>query len=181
MIKKSKGLKANYIDQTKFDISSFKGDLAEKASKIIPKMFKGIQKARRDYKREIKSPPTEIKKAPPEFWIEIIEKAKSLGIDLIGFAPIDENLIFEKDFVGGIECLYQNGIVLGMEMDFDAIKTAPNPPAGLESLRIYAELGTATNILTDFILILINLTCRYLKNRFCRRRLLPTSEGVEKD
>ncbi|HDZ17834.1 MAG TPA: epoxyqueuosine reductase [bacterium] len=151
MIKKSKGLKANYIDQTKFDISSFKGDLAEKASKIIPKMFKGIQKARRDYKREIKSPPTEIKKAPPEFWIEIIEKAKSLGIDLIGFAPIDENLIFEKDFVGGIECLYQNGIVLGMEMDFDAIKTAPNPPAGLESLRIYAELGTATNILTDFI------------------------------
>ncbi|KKN38422.1 hypothetical protein LCGC14_0753540 [marine sediment metagenome] len=151
LIKKSKGLKANYIDQTKFDISSFKGDLAEKASKIIPKMFKGIQKARRDYKREIKSPPTEIKKAPPEFWIEIIEKAKSLGIDLIGFAPIDENLIFEKDFVGGIECLYQNGIVLGMEMDFDAIKTAPNPPAGLESLRIYAELGTATNILTDFI------------------------------
>ncbi len=151
LIKKSKGLRANYIDQTKFNISTFKGDLAEKASKIIPKMFMGIQKARRDYREEMKNLPTEIQGAPSEFWIEIIEKAKSLGIDLIGFAPVDENLIFEKDYIGGIECLYKNGIVLGMEMDIDAINTAPNPPAGLESLRIYAELGEATNKLTDFI------------------------------
>ncbi len=151
LIKKSKGLKTNYIDQTKFDITSFKGALAEKASKIIPKMFKGIQKARRIFKIERKNPPTEIQKVPPEFWIELIEKAKSLGIDLIGFAPIDENFIFKKDYIGGIEYLYQNGIVLGMEMNFDAISTAPDPPAGLESLRIYAELGTATNNLTGFI------------------------------
>jgi len=151
LIKKSKGLKANYIDQTKFDISSFKGDLAEKASKIIPKMLMGIQKARRDYKEEIKSLPTEIQKAPPELWNEIVESATSFGIDLIGFTSIDENLIFENDYVGGIEFLYENGIVLGMEMDYDAINTAPDPPAGLESLRIYAELGEATNKLADFI------------------------------
>ena len=151
LIKKSKGLKANYIDQTKFDISSFKGDLAEKASKIIPKMFMGIQKARRDYKEEMKNPPTEIQKAPPEFWIEIIEKSKSIGINLIGFAPIDETLMFEKDFIGGVELLYENAIVLGMEMNYENISTAPDPPAGLESLRIYAELGEATNKLTDFI------------------------------
>ncbi len=151
VIKKSKGLKANFIDQTKFDISSFKGDLAEKASKIIPQMFMGIQKARRDYKREIKSLPTEIQKAPPKFWIEVFDKTKSLGIDLIGFAPIDEALMFEKDYIGGIELLYENAIVLGMKMDYDAINTAPDPPAGLESLRIYAELGEATNKLANFI------------------------------
>ncbi|MHA1986203.1 MAG: 4Fe-4S dicluster domain-containing protein [Promethearchaeota archaeon] len=151
MVKKSKGLKSNYIDQTKFDISSFKGDLAKKASNIIPKMFKGIQKARRDFKEEMKNPLTEIQKAPSGFWDEIMEKAKSLGIDLIGFAPIDESLIFEKDYIGGIEFLYENGIVLGMEMDYDAINWAPDPPAGLESLRIYAELGEATNKLADFI------------------------------
>ena len=147
----SKGLKTKFIDNTKFKISSFKGDLAKNASKIIPKMFKGIQKARRDYKNEIKDLPQEIKTAPEELWDEIIQMAKSLGIDLIGFAPIDENLIFENDYVGGIELLYENGIVLGMEMDYDAINTAPNPPAGLESLRIYAELGEATNKLTDFV------------------------------
>ena len=151
MIKKSKGLKAKFIDNTKFKISSFQEYLAEDASKIIPKMFNGIKKARRDYKNEIKDLPQEIKTAPEELWDEIIRRAKSLGIDLIGFAPIDENLIFENDHVGGIELLYENGIVLGMEMDYDAINTAPNPPAGLESLRIYAELGEATNQLADFI------------------------------
>ncbi|MHA1884085.1 MAG: 4Fe-4S dicluster domain-containing protein [Promethearchaeota archaeon] len=148
MLKKSKGLKTKYIDQTKFDISLFN---VEQASKIIPKMFKGIQKARSDYKKEIENPPQELAHASIKFWKEVIEKAESLGIDLIGFAPIDENLMFEKDYVGGIEYLYENGIVLGMEMDYDAINTAPDPPAGLESIRIYAELGDATNRLTDFI------------------------------
>lgn len=151
MIKKSKGLKGKFIDNTKFKISSFQEYLAEDASKIIPKMFKGIQKARRDYKNEIKDLPQEIKTAPEELWDDIIQRSESLGIDLIGFAPIDENLIFENDHIGGIELLYENGIVLGMEMDYDAINTAPNPPAGLESLRIYAELGEATNQLADFI------------------------------
>ncbi|MBY8989897.1 MAG: 4Fe-4S dicluster domain-containing protein [Candidatus Lokiarchaeota archaeon] len=151
MIKKSKGLKTKFIDNTKFKISAFKDDLAKRSMKIIPKMFKGIQKARRDYKEEIKDLPQELKTAPEEFWEEIVKEAKSLGIDLIGFAPIDENLIFEKDYTGSIELLYENGIVLGMEMDYDAISTAPNPPAGLESLRIYAELGEATNKLADFI------------------------------
>ncbi|MFX0082930.1 MAG: 4Fe-4S dicluster domain-containing protein [Candidatus Hodarchaeota archaeon] len=151
MIKKSKGLKAKFIDNTKFKISVFQDELAKDASQIIPKIFKGIQKARKDYREETKDLPQETKSAPEELWDEIIHMAESLGIDLIGFAPIEENLIFENDYVGGIELLYENGIVLGMEMDYDAINTAPNPPAGLESLRIYAELGEATNKLADFI------------------------------
>jgi len=151
MLKKSIGLKANVIEMTKFDISLYNGPLAEKAKKIIPKIFKSVQKARLDYKKEINDPPTKKKMAPIEFWDEIIDKAKSLGIDLIGFAPVDEKLIFENDYVGGIELLYENGIVLGMEMDYDAINTAPEPPAGLESFRIYAELGIAINELTVFI------------------------------
>jgi epoxyqueuosine reductase QueG len=151
LLKKSKGLKTKYIDQTKFDISLFKGNLTEKAIDIIPKMFKGIQKARSDYKKEIKNPPQGMDTTPEGFWDEVIEKSETLGIDLIGFAPVDETLMFEKDYVGGIEFLYENGIVLGMEMDYDAINTAPDPPAGLESLRIYAELGESTNELADFI------------------------------
>jgi len=45
----------------------------------------GIQKARRDYKSEAINPPQEIKRAPKELWIEIVEKLKSLGSELIGF------------------------------------------------------------------------------------------------
>ncbi|MFW9941560.1 MAG: hypothetical protein ACFFFT_11010 [Candidatus Thorarchaeota archaeon] len=59
MIKKSKGLKAKFIDNAKFKISAFQGYLAEDALKIIPKTFKGIQKARRDY-QEIKAAPEEL-------------------------------------------------------------------------------------------------------------------------
>jgi hypothetical protein len=59
--------------------------------------------------------------------------------------------MFEEDHVGGIEVLYENAIVLGMEMDYEAIDAAPEPPAGVESLNIYAELGEATNKLTNFI------------------------------
>jgi len=151
VLKRSKGLKSNVIDMTKFDISLFTGPLAEEAKKIIPRVFKSVQKARVIYKKEIKTPPNEISSAPKEFWEDVVKKAESLGIDLIGFAPVDENLIFKNDYVGGIEILYENAIVLGMEMDFKAIDNAPEPQAGLESLRIYAELGTATNTLTDFI------------------------------
>ncbi len=151
LLKKSKGLIANIIELNKFDISLFSGPLADKAKSIIPQIFKSVKKAKLDYKKEIKIPPGDTKFTPKEFWEEIIEKAKSLGIDLIGFAPVDENLMFQNDYVGGIDLLYENGIVLGMEMNYDAINTAPEPPAGLESLNIYAKLGIATNLLADFI------------------------------
>lgn len=151
LLKKSKGLIANVIEMNKFDISLFSGPLADKAKSIITKIFKSVKKARLDYKKEIKIHPSDTKFAPKEFWEELIEKTQSLGIDLIGFAPVDDNLIFKNDYVGGIELLYENGIVLGMEMNYDAINSAPEPPAGLESLRIYAELGITTNLLADFI------------------------------
>ena len=151
MLKKSKGLKSRLIEMNKFDIVNIEGPLSDKMKKIVPKVFKTIRKAISGYKREIAELPEEVQIAPKEFWEEVEEQAKNLGIDPIGFAPIDENLIFEEDHVGGIEVLYQNAIVLGMEMDYDAIETAPEFPAGVESMNIYAELGEATNKLTNFI------------------------------
>ncbi|NVM45478.1 MAG: hypothetical protein HWN79_11230 [Candidatus Lokiarchaeota archaeon] len=151
MLKKSKGLKSRLIELNKFDITNIEGSSSDKMKKIMPKVFKTVPKAISGYKREIAELPEEIQIAPKEFWNEVEEQAKNLGIDLIGFAPKDENLIFEEDHVGGIEVLYQNAIVLGMEMDYDAIETAPEFPAGAESMNIYAELGEATNKLTEFI------------------------------
>jgi len=151
LFKKSKGLKSRLIEMNKFDITNIEGPSSDKMKKIMPKVFKTVRKAISGYKREIAELPEEVQIAPKEFWNEVEEQAKSLGIDLIGFAPIDENLIFEEDHVGGIEVLYLNAIVLGMEMDYDAIETAPEFPAGVESMNIYAELGEVTNKLTDFI------------------------------
>lgn len=151
LLKKSKGLKSRLIELTKFDINDIKGSSSDDAKRIIPKVFKTVRKAISTYKKEIEDLPESVQSAPQEFWEELIIQAKILGIDLIGFAPIDEELMFENDYVGGIKILYENAIVLGMEMDYHAIDTAPDPPAGIESLNIYAELGEATNKLTDFI------------------------------
>jgi len=151
LLKKSKGLKSRLIELTKFDIKDIEGPSSEDAKRIIPKVFKTVRKAISTYKKEIEDLPESVQSAPQEFWEEIIVQAKKLGIDLVGFAPIDEDFMFENDDVGGIEVLYENAIVLGMEMDYEAIDTAPEPPAGIESLNIYAELGEATNKLTNFI------------------------------
>lgn len=151
MIKKTRGLGARLIEQNKFRIDSLKGELAKKIPLIISKMFKGIKLVKRIYKQELNSPLGDLKVASKDFWEDVIEKATKLGIDLIGFAPIDENLIFKWDHTCEIDSLYENGIVLGMEMDYEKIDTAPEPPAGYEALRIYAELGMATVELTNFI------------------------------
>ena len=151
MLKKSKGLKSRLIELTKFHIKDMEGSSSEDTKRIIPKVFKTIRKAISTYKKEIEGLPESVQSAPKEFWEELLVQAKILGIDLVGFAPIVEDFMFENDHVGGIEVLYENAIVLGMEMDYEAIETAPEPPAGIESLNIYAELGEATNKLTNFI------------------------------
>ncbi len=151
-LKRSKGLKTRFIDFNKFNMEPFKKEkMVVRAIIIFIKIAKGVKKARENYKKELATPPEKEALASQEFWDEVVKKAESLGIGLIGFAPVDENLIFEKDYIGKIEALYENGIVLGMEMDFDAIDVSPAAQAGLEATRVYAELGVATNRLADFI------------------------------
>jgi ferredoxin len=153
-MKKSKGLVQNFIDAMKFAMAFQNNPEASKLLiKHATKMNKGGVEAKKIHIKEVRSPSDDLKHAPAEFWDEVIENAKSLGIGLIGFAPVEENLIFKEDKINRIKntSLYDNAIVLGMEMDFDAIDTAPELTAGLEALRIYAELGDATNKLADFV------------------------------
>lgn len=151
-LKRSKGLKSKYIDLSQFNLDPFiERKMVTRSFRIFGRIISGVIKSRRDYRKELASPSRPPKPAPREFWNEVIARAESLGIGLVGFAPVDENLIFTSDFVGKMNRLYANGIVLGMEMDFTAIDSAPGPEAGLEAMRIYAELGVATNRLADFI------------------------------
>ena len=153
MLKRSKGLKSRIIEFTHFnrDLTILDEDSRLKLSIVMKKVMEHVNKARKNYRLEKKNFATENKFAPNEFWDEVIKKAHELGIGLIGFASVDENLIFEIDYVGGIDVLYENAIVLGMEMDYNNIEDAPDFLAAYESMRIYAELGEATNKLADFI------------------------------
>ena len=150
-MKKSKGLKPNIIEINTFNQDPFKGDLKKEFFKIFPRIVQGIQKARKIYKAEIKNLKEEILSAPKELWDEIVEQAKKLSIDLIGFTAVDDSFIFTNDQSTGISQLYNNGIMLGMEMKYDRIDQAPGPQAGLEAFRVYADLGIATNELADYI------------------------------
>lgn len=109
--------------------------------------------AKEDYLREVESPPENVQEVPLEFWREVEARARELGIDLISYAPVDEKFIFQRDAFSGYDVrhLYSGGIVLGMEMDRNAMETAPGFPAGKESLRVYADLGETTLKLTGFL------------------------------
>ena len=151
-LKRSRGLKATFIDLSKFNFDPFiEKKMVTRSFQIFVRIITGVLKARKDYRKELAAPARPPKPAPREFWNEVTARAESLGIGLVGFAPVDESLIFTSDFIGKMDALYENGIVLGMEMDFAAIDAAPGPEAGLEATRIYAELGVATNQLADFI------------------------------
>ena len=78
-----------------------------------------------------------------DFWNNFEKKAKNLGIDFIGYTPVNENFVFYKLTIYG-----RNAIVLGMELKRDSIKTAPNILSSIESFRVYKELGEKTIELT---------------------------------
>ncbi len=84
--------------------------------------------------------------SPQEAGEVIRSFAKACGADLVGFTNITEDLIFK-----GAEVKGKYAISLGFEMDYDAIYTAPDPPAGIEALRAYWRLGWIVMKVSEFI------------------------------
>ncbi len=72
--------------------------------------------------------------------------AKELGISKIGYTKVNPDFIY-KDF----EIMYENVMILAMEMDRKAIKTNPSKEATKEIWRTYSELGQTVNLLAKFI------------------------------
>ena len=135
-----------------FYLSSLDLNAKQVLSKIIFRLFKSIKETKKLYINQISNPPNKIEKVLKGFWDKIIEYSKSIGVDLIGFAPVKESFMFKTDFTCGINQLYKNGIVLGKEMQYSEIDTAPSSRAFVETIRVYAELGEATNKLASFII-----------------------------
>ena len=150
-MKRSNGLIPQEIILQKFSMKPFIGEMLPMVSKAVSGTIKGTAGTKRAYKKEIALNNPDEKLATHEFWEEIKKKGAELEIDLMGFAEIDEDYIFTVDHTCSIETLYNNGIVLGMEMDFENINDAPGPKAGYEAQRIYSKLGMATMELADYI------------------------------
>ena len=118
-------------------------ETTKKFSNYLTGTFKGFQKANKTKYNNKNNSKTE---ASVSFWIDFQNQAKKKGIDLIGFTPVIKNFIFK-----GLPVVGKNAIILGMEMDWNSIKTAPSILCGIEAFRIYYELGEVTIELTEYL------------------------------
>ncbi|MFW9865190.1 MAG: hypothetical protein ACFFEN_03755 [Candidatus Thorarchaeota archaeon] len=118
-------------------------ETSDKFSEYIQNTFKGFQKGRESKYGNENNNKT---KTSPEFWKDFENRAKDLGIDLIGYTPLIEDFVFYNLKIYGHNC-----VVLGMEMNWKKIKDAPSINCGVEAFRVYYELGEITLQLTKYI------------------------------
>ncbi|TFG08037.1 MAG: hypothetical protein EU539_03450 [Promethearchaeota archaeon] len=118
-------------------------ETAREFSKYIRGTFKGFQRSRKSKYGNENNTKT---KTTPEFWEQFEKKAKDLNVNFIGYVPVLENYIFKDLKVYGKNC-----VVLGMEMKWDGIKTAPSAECEIEVFRVYKVLGDITIELAEFL------------------------------
>jgi epoxyqueuosine reductase len=80
------------------------------------------------------------------FIAELESRARDLGISNLGYCKVPPHLVFR-----GRKVAYSNAIVCVQEMKRCEIETAPADPAGIEAMRVYANLGKAMNSLADWM------------------------------
>lgn len=84
--------------------------------------------------------------ATSEFLTEVREYAQSLGVYPLDFVKLPHDLIFDKFGV-----LFDNAIVLAMEMSKEKIDKAPSQETLNMVFGTYDELGIAANKITQFL------------------------------
>jgi len=84
--------------------------------------------------------------SPEDAADRVVTFARAAGASLVGFTRVFPDMVFEGADVKG-----RNAVVLGLEMDYDDIDTAPDPPAGKEALRAYWSLGWIVQRVGEFI------------------------------
>lgn len=84
--------------------------------------------------------------SPGEAFENVSAFAREVGADLVGSTAVMERFVFEGTDIG-----HPWVIVLGMEMDFDLIQTAPERESGIEVLHVYWKLGEVANRVAEHI------------------------------
>jgi len=130
-------------DKLVADFMSMYPNYANEMQRTLDRIGEGLRYAVDSRKLEPRGKKVDV---DAKFWDDLTGYAKSFGVGLVGFAQVKEEYIFM-----GYRLHYDNGVVLGMEMDFDSMEEAPGGRAGLESMRVYAELGIATNKVADYL------------------------------
>ncbi len=97
--------------------------------------------------KSLKNNPEDPKvEAETDFIKQFENYAKSIGVDKIGYIKAPSELIFKDKSI-----LFDNAIILTMEMDKKAVDMAPSSETQEMSNITYDELGKKTNELAEFL------------------------------
>ncbi len=110
---------------------------------VMPSIMRNIQYSHSSLDRNPKSPKTRV---DDKFLGELESYAKTLGIGAVGYTKLPRNLIFRD-----LAVLYDNAIVLTMEMNAKKIDRAPSEETQAMIFETYDSLGIASNRLADFL------------------------------
>jgi NAD-dependent dihydropyrimidine dehydrogenase PreA subunit len=114
--------------------------------KILPVMTGSILGIIRSF-RQLKNNPMKPKSIIEENKLHRLEEfAEELGIGMIGYTKLPSDLIFQEKGI-----LYENAIILIMEMKKDKIDTAPSYESFHEVHRTYRDLGKAANKIAQYL------------------------------
>lgn len=125
------------------------GSLAAKLKTFVPLrdyFVTSIKGMRESAKNITNNPHTGKRTIDAETLREMEKYAKELGISTLGYTKVNPNFIFQ-DF----EILYDNALMLTMEMKKELIDNNPSLECGREIFRTYAGLGIAVNKIADFL------------------------------
>lgn len=92
------------------------------------------------------NPPNPSTNASEDIIEKIKELAQSLGVGPMEFVKLPRDLIFHEYGV-----LYDNAIILAMEMDIEKINKAPSQETMDMVFETYDDLGIAANKITEFL------------------------------
>ncbi|MHA1882242.1 MAG: 4Fe-4S dicluster domain-containing protein [Candidatus Thorarchaeota archaeon] len=125
--------------KTRDDISS----KTMPSMKVMMSILSNINESVKSVSSNPENPKTETN---DDFLAELKDYAESLGVGPIGYAKLSRDLVFQEMGV-----LYDNVIVLALEMDWDRMEKAPSPETLEMVMGTYDALGIASNKITDFL------------------------------
>lgn len=110
-------------------------------------MFKSIMVNMRESAKSITKNPKLGKRTISKADLEKLESiAKEYGVSTIGYTKIDPDFIFK-----GFEILYDNAIIVTMEMDNNIVGKGTGQENMNEIMRTYDGLGQVVNRIADFL------------------------------
>ena len=118
-----------------------------KAFKIIGKQFvTSIKEMRKSAKNLPTNPKTGRKYIDTVSLIELENYIRSLGISQIGYTKVNPDFIFN-----GFNILYDNAIIITMEMERPKMRHNPSDDSTKEIWRTYSQLGIAVNKIAEYL------------------------------